>query len=156
MISSKSESGTVESNIQRICYDILLNIINKLQFMPMSLRYLCAIMSHHAIKYVYIHTCILFNFFQFSKGDPEAFHDPKEKTVLVRKIIGDLLFVKWWIPCMLSPDLHGIMKICVVDDGYRKNFIHIVKILKAIISGKPLLETSQTHKNINKFIMDVR
>lgn len=65
----------------------------------------------------------------------------------------DILFQKWWQSAFVRPLEHGMMKSSVMDESLDNTLKQILKILKAVLYGKPLEDQNPGTTQINEFIV---
>jgi len=118
--------GMSSEELCEICDEMIENIFKQIVYFPIEIRILFKLIEKHAIE----------NF--VSEGENSA--------IVVKKLILDFIFYKWWLTALMKPQENELIEICTTDAKFSKKVVYILKIMKAIfyssneaISDKPIL-----------------
>jgi hypothetical protein len=65
---------------------------------------------------------------------------PNISIVERNNMLATFLFYKWWLPCILSADMNGLLSDSVISDAARRNLSFIGNVIRKIIRNDRLSE----------------
>jgi len=108
-----------DEDLFKLIDEIINNMQRKLLYFPFRVRMFCRVIQEHA------EACLV------DKGSVE----------IVKQLIIDFLFDKWWNPALTNPKINELIDICTINEGFNKRVTYLMKVLEAILYSKEDLKS---------------